>query len=56
MNPNKCALGVSAGKFLGFLVHKGGIEVEKKSMEAIDKVAPPTNLIECNHCSAKLIL
>jgi len=45
-NPNKCAFGVSAGEFLGFLVHKGGIEVGNKSMEAIDKVAPPTNLIE----------
>jgi hypothetical protein len=32
MNPNKCAIGVSAGEFLGFLVHEGGIEVGKKSM------------------------
>jgi hypothetical protein len=24
MNPNKCAFGVSAGEFLGFLVHEGG--------------------------------
>jgi hypothetical protein len=23
MNPNKCAFGVSAGEFLGFLVHEG---------------------------------
>jgi hypothetical protein len=34
MNPNKCAFGVSAGEFLGFLVHEGGIEVGKKSMKA----------------------
>jgi hypothetical protein len=27
MNPNKCAFGVSAGQFLGFLVHERGIEV-----------------------------
>jgi hypothetical protein len=27
MNPNKCDFGVSAGEFLGFLVHEGGIEV-----------------------------
>jgi len=46
MSPNKCAFGVLAGEFLGFLVYKGGIEVGKKSMEAIDKVAPPTNLTE----------
>jgi hypothetical protein len=26
MNPLKCAFGVSAGKFLGFIVHEKGIE------------------------------
>jgi hypothetical protein len=46
MNPNKCAFGVSAGEFLGFLVHERGIEVGKKSMKAIDEVVPPTNLKE----------
>ena len=30
MNPAKCAFGVSAGNFLGFLVHSQGIEVDKK--------------------------
>jgi hypothetical protein len=56
MNPNKCAFGVSAGEFLGFLVHEGGIEVGKKSKKAIDEVVPPTNLKELNHCSARSIL
>ena len=28
MNPMKCAFGVSAGKFLGFLVHHRGISVD----------------------------
>jgi hypothetical protein len=51
INPNKCAFGVSAGEFLGFSVHEGGIEVGKKSMKAIDEVVPPTN-----HCLAKSIL
>jgi hypothetical protein len=46
MNPNKCAFGVSAGEFLGFLLHERGIEVGKKSMKAIDEVVPPTNLKE----------
>jgi hypothetical protein len=54
MNPNKCAFGVSAGEFLGFLVHKGGIEVGKKSMEVIDKVAPPTNLTELQSLLGKI--
>ena len=28
MNPFKCAFGVSSGKFLGFLVHSRGIDVD----------------------------
>jgi hypothetical protein len=54
MNPNKCAFGVSAGEFLGFLVHKGGIEVGKKSMKAIDEVVPPTNLKELQSLLGKI--
>jgi hypothetical protein len=54
MNPNKCAFGVSAGEFLGFLVHEGGIEVGKKSMKAIDKVVPPTNLKELQSLLGKI--
>jgi hypothetical protein len=53
MNPNKCAFGVSAGEFLGFLVHEGGIEVGKKSMKAIDEVVPPTNLKELQSLLSK---
>ena len=29
MNPLKCAFGVSARNFLGFLIYKKGIEVDK---------------------------
>jgi hypothetical protein len=54
MNPNKCAFGVSAGEFLGFLVHEGGIEVGKKSMKAIDEVVPPTNLKELQSLLGKM--
>jgi hypothetical protein len=54
MNPNKCAFGVSAGEFLGFLVHEGGIEVGKKSMKAIDEVVPPTNLKELQSFPGKI--
>ena len=31
MNPKKCTFGVSAGQFLGFLVHERGIEIGLKS-------------------------
>jgi hypothetical protein len=27
MNQRKCAFGVSAGKFLGFIIHEHGIEI-----------------------------
>ena len=46
MNPNKCAFRVSAGQFLGFMVHERGIEVGQKSIKAIDEAVPPTNKIE----------
>jgi hypothetical protein len=54
MNPNKCAFGVSAREFLGFLVHEGGIEVGKKSMKAIDEVVHPTNLKELQSLLSKI--
>jgi hypothetical protein len=54
MNPNKCAFGVSAGEFLGFLVHEGGIEVGKKSMKAIDEVVPLANLKELQSLLGKI--
>jgi hypothetical protein len=54
MNPNKCAFGVSAREFLGFLLHEGGIEVGTKSMKAIDEVVPPTNLKELQSLLGKI--
>lgn len=42
MNPKKCAFGVSAGQFLGFLVHEWGIEIGLKSQEAVRTMRPPT--------------
>jgi len=43
MNPNKCAFGVSAGQFLGFMVHQRGIEISTRSIDAINKIVTPTN-------------
>ncbi|KAM1223354.1 hypothetical protein ACFX2G_043340 [Malus domestica] len=42
MNPAKCAFGVSAGNFLGFLVHHRGIEVDENKAHAIITALPPT--------------
>ena len=41
MNPLKCAFGVSAGKFLGFIIHEKGIEIDPKRIEAMKKVEAP---------------
>ena len=35
MNPLKCAFRVTAGKFLGFLVHQRGIDVDPSKVQAI---------------------
>ena len=42
MNPLKCAFGVSAGKFLGFIIHGSGIEIDPAKIEAIQKVQAPS--------------
>ena len=40
MNPLKCAFGVSSGKFLGFLVHNRGIDVDPTKATAIATIRP----------------
>jgi hypothetical protein len=42
MNPLKCAFGVSADKFLGFIVHEKCVEIDLKKIESIKKVQAPT--------------
>src|SRR6185503_3573042 len=42
MNPLKCAFGVSAEKFLGFIIHEKGIEIDPKRVEAMKRVEAPT--------------
>jgi len=46
MNPNKCAFGVSIGQFLGFMVYQRGIEISRRSIDAINKIVAPTNKTE----------
>jgi hypothetical protein len=41
MNPLKCVFGVLAGKFLGFIIHEHGIEIDPTKIEFINKVQPP---------------
>jgi hypothetical protein len=38
MNPFKCAFGVSTSRFLGFIVHEHGIQIDPKKVESIHKL------------------
>jgi hypothetical protein len=46
MNPHKCAFGMSAGKFLGFIIHEYGIEIDPDRIKSIWNVGPPTCKLE----------
>ena len=46
MNTSKCAFGVSSWKFLGFLVHYRGIDLDLTKAEAITTLSPPITLKE----------
>ena len=54
MNPNKCAFGVSAGQFLGFMVHERGIEISQKTITAINKVVAPETKVELQSSIGKI--
>jgi len=54
INPNKCAFGVSAGQFLGFMVHQRGTEISRRSIDAINKVVAPTNKTELQSLIGKI--
>jgi hypothetical protein len=54
MNLKKCAFGVSAGQFLGFLVHKRGIEIGLKSREAVRTMVPTTTKRELQQLIGKI--
>ena len=46
MNPLKCAFQVSARKFLGFLVHSIGIDVDPIKTTAIATIRPSSTVKE----------
>jgi hypothetical protein len=54
MNPLKCAFGVSASKFLGFIVHEKGVEIDPKKIESIKKVQAPTSKKELQRFLGKV--
>jgi hypothetical protein len=54
MNPRKCAFGVSAGKFLGFIIHEHGIEIDPDRIKSIRNVGPPTCNLEVQKFLGKI--
>ena len=54
INPNKCAFGVSAGQFLGLMVHQRGIEISMRSIDTINKIVAPTNKTELQSLISKI--
>ena len=54
MNPLKCAFGVLAGNFLGFLVHQRGIDVDPTRASAIATMKSPTSHKELKSFFGKL--
>ena len=46
LNPAKCAFGVSAGKFLGFIVKNRGIEASPDKIKVVLDTPPPSNIKE----------
>ena len=46
MNPLKCAFRLPFGKFLGFLVHSRGINVDPTKATAIATMKPPATMKE----------
>ena len=54
LNPRKCAFGVTAGKFLGFLVSQRGIEANLDKIRAIIEMTPPRNVKEVQSLNGKV--
>ena len=46
LNPVKCAFGVSAGKFLGFIVNNRGIEAIRDKIKVVLDMPPPSSIKE----------
>ncbi|XP_050290503.1 uncharacterized protein LOC126728762 [Quercus robur] len=54
LNPSKCAFGVTAGKFLGFMVSQRGIEVNSEKVRAIMELEPLRMVKEVQSLNGKI--
>ena len=54
LNPSKCMFGVTAGKFLGFMVSQRGIKVNPEKVQAIMELKPPRTMKEVQSLNGKI--
>jgi len=54
LNPEKCAISVEGGKFLGFMITHGGIEANPNKFQAIAKMRSPQNVEEVQQLIGRL--
>ena len=54
LNPAKCAFGVSAGKFLGFIVNNRGIEAYPDKIKAVLDMPPPLGIKEVQRLTGRI--
>ena len=55
LNPAKCAFGVSAGKFLGFIVNHKGIEANPDKIKAVLDVPSPSGIKEVQRLMGRIV-
>ena len=54
LNPEKCAFGVSSRKFLGFMVHKRGIEANPDKIRAVLEMKSPSSTKEVQRLNERI--
>ena len=54
LNPAKCAFGVSAEKFLGFIVNNRGIEANPDKIKAVLDMLAPSNIKDIQHLTGRI--
>ena len=54
LNPVKCAFGVLAGKFLGFIVNNRGIEANPNKIKAVLDMSSPSNIKEVQRLTGRI--
>ena len=54
LNPTKCAFGVSAGKFLGFIVNRRGIEANPDKIKTVLDISSPSGIKEVQRLTGRI--